>query len=308
MSRLSRVVFALSLMAAVVAIPADAAQRAFVASSGSDGNTATGCGLAAPCRSFASAHTVVNDGGEIVALDAAGYAPVTITKNVTITANPGFYAGIAVASGEGVTIATASINVTLRGLNITGSGGGSNGVVMTNGARLSIENCVISNFSTGVFVDTAATVRIIDSLIRENGIGVLLDGGATAVISGSKILGSTDTGVYVNGGVGGTTTTAAISDAIVTNNNHGVYAAAPNATAVARMSVTRSTISNNPYGVFADFSNGTTVITLSDSMVTGNTTAGLRQVGSATLESLGNNTVRQNGADTSGTITTVSSM
>src|ERR1700674_3600478 len=122
MSRLSRVVFALSLVAAVVAIPADAAQRAFVSSSGNDANTASGCGLAMPCRSFASAQTVVSDGGEIVALDAAGYGPIAITKNVTITANPGFYAGIAAPSGDAVTIATAGIKVTLRGLNISSIG------------------------------------------------------------------------------------------------------------------------------------------------------------------------------------------
>ena len=169
MSRLSPVVFALSLIAAVAAAPAEAAQRAFVSSSGNDANTASGCGLAAPCRSFASAHTVVTDGGEIVALDAAGYGAVTITKSVTITANPGFYAGIAVPTGDGITIATAGINVILRGLNINGTGG-SNGVVMTNGNRLSIENCVISNFSShGVDVRNGATVRIVDSLIRDNG-------------------------------------------------------------------------------------------------------------------------------------------
>src|ERR1700680_2363328 len=123
MPRLSPVALALSLIGAVVATPAEAAQRAFVSSSGSDANTASGCGLAAPCRGFASAQTVVSDGGEIVALDAAGYGPITITKNVTITANPGFYAGIAVASGDAVTINTPSINVTLRGLNINGIGG-----------------------------------------------------------------------------------------------------------------------------------------------------------------------------------------
>src|ERR1700693_1663297 len=110
MSRLSAVVVALSLLAAVAATPAEAAQRAFVSSSGSDANTAMGCGLATSCRSFASAQTVVSDGGEIVALDAAGYGPITVTKNVTITANPGFYAGIAVASGSGVMIATANLN------------------------------------------------------------------------------------------------------------------------------------------------------------------------------------------------------
>src|ERR1700682_1004627 len=218
MSRLSPTVLALSLAAALTAIPAEAAQRAFVSSSGNDANTASGCGLAAPCRSFASAQTVVSDGGEIVALDAAGYGPITITKNVTLTANPGFYAGIAAPSGNAVTIATAGINVTLRGLNINGVGG-ANGVVMTNGARLSIENCLISNFtSEGILIDTAATVRIIDSLVRDNAWGIHLQGGATVTISGTRVLGNLDEGIWVNGAPAGTTTTAAIGDSVLAAN------------------------------------------------------------------------------------------
>ena len=294
-------------MGTVVPPPPLAVQRAFVASSGSDGNTGSGCGLAAPCRSFASAQTVVKDGGEIVALDAAGYGPIAVTKNVTITANPGFYAGIAVASGDGVTIATGGINVTLRGLNINGTGG-ANGVNMTNGARLSIENCVISNFASGagVFVNTAATVRIVDSLVRDNMHGVLLYSGAKVAVSGSKFLGNANTGVYVGGSTAGTITTAAVADSVISGTGFaGIYAYAPDASATARIAVASSTISNNANGVIADVSSGTTVVTLADSMVTGNTT-GLTQNGTATLELLGNNTVRQNGTDTVGTITTVS--
>jgi hypothetical protein len=310
MPRLFPVVVALSLIGAVVATPADAAQRAFVSSTGSDANTASGCGLATPCRTFASAQTVVNDGGEIVALDAAGYGPITITKSVTITANPGFYAGIAVASGNAVTIATAGIKVILRGLNINGTGGTPFGVVMTNGDRLSIENCVISNFSNGygVLVNGAvAAVRIIDSILRDNAYGVLLQDGATAVISSSKILGNSNAGVYVVGTTAGTTTTAAISDTVVAlGNGSGVSSDSTTATAIAQMSVTGSTLSNNPFG--AVVSGADAVLTLSNSMVTGNAVGLMQSSGTGTFESLGNNTVRQNTTPTSGTITTVSPM
>ena len=310
MPRLSRLVLALSFIGAAVATPAEAALRAFVSSSGNDANTATGCGIGAPCRSFASAQTVVSDGGEIVALDAAGYGPITVTKNVTITANPGFYAGIAVSSGNGVTIATAGINVTLRGLNINGTGG-AYGVNMTNGNRLSIENCVISNFANnGVDVRTNAIVRIVDSLIRDNvGSGVYLEGGATATVSGTKVLGNASVGVYVFSSQASTVTTAAISDSNMSANGWGVYAVALDPAATARASVTRSTLSNNTDGVFVDGALGTQVITVSNSLVTGNSNAGLHQVsagGTSTLRSLGNNTVDQNGTDTMGTITTIS--
>jgi Right handed beta helix region len=309
--RLSATLSALSLIAAVAATSAEAAQRAFVASTGSDANTTSGCGLATPCRTFTAALTVVDDGGEVIALDAAGYGPVTITKSVAITANPGFYAGIAVVgtTDNAVTIATAGVNVTLRSLNINGIGA-LDGVSMTNGNRLSIENCVISNFSEyGVVVSTAATVRIVDSTIRDNSEGINLQGGTTVTISGTKLLGNFN-GVEV----GGTSsiTTAVISDTIVmgryVGSSLGIYAGGVNATAPVRVSVTRSTISNNLYGIWADTGGGDTVVTVSNSMVTGNT-GGLYQTGTgSTLETLGDNTVRQNGTNTSGTITTVSPM
>ena len=57
---------------------------------------------------------MVDPGGEIVALDAAGYGAVNINKSVTIVANPGFYAGITASSGTAVTINTAAVNVTHR--------------------------------------------------------------------------------------------------------------------------------------------------------------------------------------------------
>jgi hypothetical protein len=306
MSRISPAAFALFFVAALATIPAEAAQRAFVSSTGSDANTASGCGVGAPCRSFASAMTVVNAGGEIVALDAAGYGPVTIDKSVTITANPGFYAGIAAATGNAVTIATGGVGVVLRGLNIT-STGGDNGVDMTNGTSLLIENCAISYFlGGGVNVTTAATVRIVDSLIRQNYVGVLLDNGATATIAGTKLLDNGYEGLSVGGAMANMVTTAAISDTIVSGSYRGIYTSAIDYTATARASVTRSTLSNNYYGAIADIGNGTQVVTLSSNMVTGNT-IGLSQAGTTSaLRSLGNNTVDQNGSDTSGTITTVS--
>src|SRR5258705_13947862 len=139
---------ALAVVATIAALPAAAVQRTFVASSGNDANTATSCGFAAPCRGFTAALSVTDPNGEIVALDAAGYGAVTINKSVTITANPGFYAGISASSGNAVTIATPAVNMTLRGLNLNGIGA-NNGVLMTSGNRLSVENCVIANFTAG---------------------------------------------------------------------------------------------------------------------------------------------------------------
>jgi hypothetical protein len=108
--------------------------------------------------------------------------------------------------------------------------------------------------------------------------------------------------------VPGTTTTAAVSDAIVMGPNIAVYLRANDATGIARASVTRSTLSNNAIGAVSDGNGpGTVLLTISNSMVTGNDT-GLNQSGTGTLNSLGNNTLDQNNANTVGTITTISSM
>jgi hypothetical protein len=70
-------------------------QRTFVASNGLDTNH---CSSTAPCRSFGQAILQTNAGGEIVALDSAGYGRVTVTQSVSITAPPGINAGISVFS------------------------------------------------------------------------------------------------------------------------------------------------------------------------------------------------------------------
>ena len=300
---------ALALVAAIIALPAQALQRAFVASYGSDANTATSCLLANPCRGFAAAMTVVDPGGEILALDAAGYAPVTITKSVTITANPGFYAGISVSSGDGVTIATAGVNVTLRGLNINGIGG-TNGIVMTNGTRLSVENCVISNFPGGhaVFVTAPASVRVVGSLIRDNYTGVTVQGGATADVANSTFLGHGFIAISAEGAVTSTTSTVNVTDTVVAGNGYGIASRAVGSGGT-RVTVARTTISNNNTSALISVSSpGTAVLTLSDSVVTTNGFGLVQSGAAATFESLGNNAVRQNSTQVQGTITTVPPM
>jgi hypothetical protein len=284
--------------------------RTYVASYGVDANGAAhSCDFAHPCRTFQMAFSRVLDGGEVLAVDGSGYGLVTIDRSVSLIANPGVFAGIGVFSGgTGITIATAGVNVTLRGLTLNGQGG-AYGVNMTNGAKLSIENCVIAGFtSAGVNVGVAATVRIVDSLVRDNFRGVQLDGGATASISGSKFLGNSGNGILVGGGTAGTTTTAAISRSVVmgAGADWGIAAQSTNATANARAQVFRSSVTNAGAGVVAiSTAGGGASVVLSRSKVTGNTT-GLQQSGAgATLTSLQNNTVSDNTSDTSGTILTV---
>ena len=302
MQRRNQALSALAVAATIAALPAAAVQRSFVASSGADANTATNCGFAAPCRGFTAALSVTDPNGEIIALDAAGYGAVTITKSVTITANPGFYAGISASTGNGVTIATASVNVILRGLNINGIGA-TNGVSMTNGTSLTIENCVISNFSaSGVFVNAPAAVRISGSTVRGNSTGILVQAGALLDVSRSSFKGNSNTGVLVSGNVPAVTTGGTVSESTATGNGTGF--AATSTGGIAQLAVRRSTASyNSTAGMLSQQATGTSVVSLSRNVVTGNGT-GLSNSG-ATFESQGNNMVRQNTTNTSGTITAI---
>ena len=301
---------AAAVIAALSTIPTHAAQRAFVASTGSDANTATSCSPTTPCRSFTAAHSVVDPGGEIIALDAAGYGAVTITKSVTIAANPGVFAGIAASSGNAVTIATPGVNVILRGLNLNAVGP-SEGVNMTAGSSLSVENCVISNFNNGVVVlDTAARVRILDTIVRGNSIGIILANGPIATIVGVRAIANTQHGIQIVGATGGTATVATISDSVASDNGlGGILMQASDVTAVVRVAVTRSVASYNSAGIAAAPSTGSMVLVLNGNTVTQNVVAspfvGVFAGGGTTVETTGNNTVRQNGIDVSGTVTPV---
>src|ERR1035438_9219423 len=95
--------------------------RSFVATTGDDGNN---CSASAYCRTFTRALAVTNSGGEIVVVDSGGYGPATITQPVVITAI-GVDASITAESGNALTINTTG-NVTITGLNLYGSGVGSN--------------------------------------------------------------------------------------------------------------------------------------------------------------------------------------
>jgi Right handed beta helix region len=328
-SRTHTIAFLLATVAALATTPAHAVQRTFVASFGADTNTAANCSLATPCRGFAAAQTVTDNNGEIIVLDSAGYGAVAITKSISITAPAGVYAGIAVFPGSnGVNIATAGINVVLRGLTINGQGG-STGINMTAGNSLTVENCVISNVGgDGINVDGVIKVNITDSIIRRNGFrGINLQNGVTATITLAVVSGNAGTGINVLGSLANTTA-ADIADSTIDGNDNGVTAASFNATAVIKVSVHDSrVVRNSVFGLGAQTGAGAAIsLSASNNIVSnngggiaainagakvwasGNTVSDNSTVGlfnsSALFETAGNNAVRNNGAN-SGTITVI---
>jgi len=269
-----------------------AGTRTHVSNAGSDANTAFSCDYAHPCRTFAAALTQTNPGGEILAIDSSGYGKVVIDRSVSIIAAPGVFAGIGVGAGgnaTGVQIATPGVRVVLRGLTVTGQGG-DYGIYMSDGESLSVENCVFSNFPLigqfGLAVSGPATVSVIDTLFRDNYNGIYLAYGATGSVAGSRIFGGVN-GIKAYTSNAGATTAVSISGTTVSGATAGIAAqAVTHAAATTRITLSNSVVTNNNTGISLFASNGATAV----------------------FETLGNNTVRQNVTNSSGTITPVTQL
>ena len=151
--------------------------RAFVSSTGNDANTATNCAQSAPCRTFASAISVVSTGGELVALDSSGYGPVTVNKSITIAAVPGETAFIIVAGGtNGMTINPgANVAVTLRNLNLNGQGSASSIGILQQSGNVNMQNVTLVQLATGLKVTGGAT-NVDGGAILNNTVGVRAEG------------------------------------------------------------------------------------------------------------------------------------
>src|ERR1700752_4115761 len=131
---------------AFTAAPAQAqATRTWVSGVGDDVNP---CSRTAPCKTFAGAISKTAAGGEIDALDPAGFGAVTITKGITIDGGGGQVASILVSGTNGIVVQAGPADVvTLRNLRMNGiegtGAGGLNGIRYLAGAALHVEKCNI---------------------------------------------------------------------------------------------------------------------------------------------------------------------
>jgi hypothetical protein len=148
------------------------ASRTWVSGVGDDANP---CSRTAPCKTFAGAISKTAAGGEIDALDPAGYGAVTITKGITIDGGGGQVASVLVSGTNGIVVqAGPSDVVILRNLRINGIGTGINGIRFLSGKDLNVENCVIFGFTTnGVDIAlnqaTQASAHVVNTIIKNNG-------------------------------------------------------------------------------------------------------------------------------------------
>jgi len=309
---LASIAFVLSLSAATNAMAT--AQRTFVASNGNDANP---CSIVSPCRAFAAAIAQTIAGGEVIVLDSAGYGPVTISQSVSLIAPAGVYAGISVASGNGVTIATAGVAVTLNGLTINGIGG-ANGILMTDGVSLQVENCTVSGFNlnatAAINISAFAEVVISNTVVTKSNIGIALDGGVNAHISNVKAINNTAQGI-VMGGTNNAPTFAIVSESIASHNgDYGFVVLGQNAFAQGglgacsicsrTMTVVNSSSSGNSGSGMGAVGTGA-MMSVSSSTAANNSGFGLNRDFGSTVRSAQNNVLTDNQlGPTIGTITT----
>ena len=136
--------FALSFVIPVTQAQAQAT-RTWVSGVGDDVNP---CSRTAPCKTFAGAISKTAAGGEINCIDPGGFGGVTITKAMTIDCS-NTQAGVLVSGTNGITVnAGANDVVTLRGLDIFGTGVSPalNGITFIAGSSLHVELCTIRQF------------------------------------------------------------------------------------------------------------------------------------------------------------------
>jgi hypothetical protein len=202
--------------------------RVFVASYGSDSNT---CTFGSPCKTFQNAVNVVAAGGEVTAIDSAGFGPVTISHAVTITSPNGVEAGIAAAAGNyAVTVNAGSSDVVvLSGLTLEGAASASIGIVFNSGAEMEVVNCAIRNYTAiGISIAPSAPASILVS---------------------NTVISDIQYGIYLQPNAGGSIV-AAFNGVTINNAQYGIFSDATHAPIEA--TVAESHIDNNTdYGIWA---------------------------------------------------------
>lgn len=293
----------LFLSLTLLALAAEAQQRVFVsAAQGDDGNI---CSVAAPCRSFAHAITVVSAGGEILVLDSGGYGPVTITQSVSIVSPLGVEGSITqtASNGNAILVNAPGHDVSLRGLSLFGGGTGEFGIYIVNATTVSVEQCSINAFgSVGIFFNVSAlsTLTVSNCTIAHN-LLFGIDTGASANNLAQFEIDHTHLEANVSGGLACYEgSRGIIRDSYVSGSQFGV--SAQNEGVAGRTSILEvdscTLTFNTVYAVQAANNGGAfAVIRVSNSVVSLNQTAINALDANAHVYTRLNNTMANNGSD-----------
>jgi hypothetical protein len=247
---------------ALLSMPANAqATRTWVSGVGDD---ASPCSRTAPCKTFAGAISKTAANGEINCLDPGGFGALNITKAIAIICDY-TEGGVLVGGTNGFSVNAGPNDVVyLSGPDFEGVGIGLVGIQFNTGAALHVINSRIRGFNSG-----AAT-----------GISFNPSGTSELYVANSFI---SENGTGTTGG--------------------GIFVKPSGTGSIARAIISRTNVENNALGIRADGGTSTTAggvaVTVVDSVVVGNTDAGLvsyAQTGTAsTIVVVNRTTVAHNG-------------
>ena len=195
-----------ALMSSLSSAPAHAQRaRTFVASYGSDTNNFT-CSFGQPCKTFQNAYNNTAVGGEVTAIDSAGFGALGISHSITITSPTGVEAGIVPSSGADAIHIFAGPNdvVVLRGLTLEGGGGlnGLEGILLDSAGELEILDCVIKDFHDGVLLQPTT-------------------GALEVMIKNTTVLNSSNAGIYFT--PKGASVNGTVDQVTANFNGYGMY-------------------------------------------------------------------------------------
>jgi hypothetical protein len=182
----------LSIASAILFLPclgagpaAAASQVTFVSGKGTD--TGTCADPTHPCRTFQFALGQTAPFGEVKALDPAEYGPMTITQSVSITGVEGASINFASPSDSITINAGPNDAVNLSHLVIDGTMGSGNKVNLNSGGSLTVTHCTVRNFpggsqAIGIFASPGTVTNVLfeDVTLSNNFVaaGIQVDGPA----------------------------------------------------------------------------------------------------------------------------------
>jgi hypothetical protein len=266
------------------------ATRTWVSGVGDDANP---CSRTAPCKTFAGAISKTATGGEINALDSAGFGALTIGKSITVEGGGNIAGVLTSLNASGIIInAPTDAVVALRNLDFDGLGTAGNGIRILQAKLVVVDHCQIFGFrgSPGRGIsDERNTITPIpqlyvnDCYIRDNNGGVAAfsagsNGPIRVTIDNTRIQSNTATGVF-----GQNSAVIMVRFCNISGNlGDGVQV-----NTGAQANVISSVLTENQ-GIAANNVSGTQ-LSLADTSIINNITGV-----SGTITSFGNNNVRNN--------------
>ena len=298
-------ILAIAIFTLAVASMAQAqASRTWVSGVGDDVNP---CSRTAPCKTFAGAISKTAAGGEIDALDPAGYGAVTITKAMTIDGGGGQVASVLVSGTNGIVVQAGVgdyvtlVNLRFQGIRQSPSGPGLNAIRFTQGAGLNVINCYIWNFSqNGIDVSlnqsSNAQVFVKDSTIKNcanDGIAIL--NSSTGIVKTTLERSS-----FVENGNGmhakGRSVVSARNCDFSLSNTNGVFV--DGATAIATVHVWQSVVSSNTANGFLVGNGGSSsILVIAQNQIDRNGSFGVTIGTGGSVATFSNNSIIGNGTD-----------